>query len=196
MKLYQTLAEVVFGPQSSDPLLPNPSSTNLASSTSNPSSQDTANGVFNQESKPDVANSDVLGDLGSRKTGLQGAPSRPVASTSNEVEKEDDEDVMECDNSDSGSPASTLSGGTFQSGCNAGANMGEGDNVCHVCQYRFRRISHLRQHVQEVHEKERKFSCDICKRLFKRAEHLRKHMKTVHKGDQESDNDNECIVLS
>ena len=81
------------------------------------------------------------------------------------------------------------------------SGLGEGDNVCHICQYRFRRISHLRQHIQEVHEKERRFSCDLCNRLFKRAEHLRKHLRTVHKGatpaiESAKKDKNDCIVLT
>jgi len=139
MKLYKTLAEVVFG-----------------------GDQKTGNETVE---KPSAMQN---GDLNS-SINLNETPTAPSTLEPSDLSGYDD--LM---GNDVGSPASTASDG-------AGRGLGEGDNVCHVCQYRFRRPCHLRQHIQEVHEASRRFSCDICKRLFKRVEHLKKHLRTVHK---------------
>ena len=49
---------------------------------------------------------------------------------------------------------------------------------CPHCQKYFQK---LKQHMQEVHESDRKHSCEYCASRFKRDEHLKKHLRGVHK---------------
>ena len=49
---------------------------------------------------------------------------------------------------------------------------------CPHCHRFFHRI---RQHIQEVHLSDRKYSCEYCASRFKREEHLKKHLRCIHK---------------
>ena len=218
MKLYQTLAEVVFGSAPSSELAG--SADHSSSATAERLSPSTK--VENVTLNGDEPSSSEVPPPPKNFTAISCAPvvenespstlAQSVmanASTDHSMADSDDALMLIERTNDVGSPASTESVEGGGGGASAmqmvqvmsGSALGEGDNVCHICQYRFRRVSHLRQHIQEVHEKERRFSCDLCNRLFKRAEHLRKHLRTVHKGahlsvDPAKNDKSDCIVLT
>lgn len=50
--------------------------------------------------------------------------------------------------------------------------------ICPHCNQHFNKV---KQHVQEVHQSERKYSCEYCAMRFKRDAHLKKHLRSVHK---------------
>lgn len=53
-------------------------------------------------------------------------------------------------------------------------------NKCNECGLVFNKISKLKQHVDEVHKKIRKFQCQHCSYSGKRRDHLKDHIKRKH----------------
>ena len=52
---------------------------------------------------------------------------------------------------------------------------------CSICQNRFATISHLKTHIENVHEK-KKQSCSICQAQFAGKQNLNRHIATIHEG--------------
>ena len=56
---------------------------------------------------------------------------------------------------------------------------------CTLCSKNFRSNSHLKRHVDSVHEKLKKHECDICEKKYYQKSHLKEHVQTAH-GEEEN----------
>ena len=63
-------------------------------------------------------------------------------------------------------------------------------NKCTVCGKIFSSKSHLKRHVESVHEKLKRFQCDFCEKKYYQKSHLQEHVLAAHK-----DFDNENMLL-
>ena len=59
-----------------------------------------------------------------------------------------------------------------------------GESTCEHCGAHFKNLAWLRRHMAEVHMRTRPFECGLCELKFKRREHLRDHIKVKHKDNQ------------
>ena len=56
---------------------------------------------------------------------------------------------------------------------------------CLRCPNQFSESSHLKRHVDSVHEKLKKHECDICEKKYYQKSHLKEHVQTAH-GEEEN----------
>ena len=52
--------------------------------------------------------------------------------------------------------------------------------VCEICNQTFSRATHLRTHIQAVHQRQKDHQCDSCNQTFSRSTNLRTHIQSVH----------------
>ena len=55
---------------------------------------------------------------------------------------------------------------------------------CDKCNSFFKSKSHLKRHIESVHEENKDFECNICDVKFSRKAYLKIHMDSVHKGKE------------
>ena len=52
--------------------------------------------------------------------------------------------------------------------------------LCPICEKKV--VSHLRRHIQLVHEEKKPFKCHICQNTFTSSQSLKGHISSIHEG--------------
>ena len=64
-------------------------------------------------------------------------------------------------------------------------NLQTKNTKCTLCSKNFLSKSHLKRHVESVHEKLKKHECEICEKKYYQKSHLKEHVQSAH-GEEEN----------